>query len=83
MGYPRYVHRAIRVEDVHWREVGPDHLLDRVVNYGHSWCLRDSRVSCCQVYPLQGILLIQIYATPSDMGEACLPHVNIVIELHL
>jgi hypothetical protein len=33
-------------------EVGPDRLLDRVVNCGHSWRLRGSRVSCCQVLSL-------------------------------
>jgi hypothetical protein len=39
---------------------------------GNSCCLRDSRVSCCQVDTLQGyIILIRISVTPSDMGEAC------------
>jgi hypothetical protein len=32
--------------------VGPDCLLDHVMNCGHSWCLRGSRVSCCKVIPL-------------------------------
>jgi hypothetical protein len=38
---------------------------------GHSCCLCGSRVSCCQVVTLQGFILIQIFATPSDMGDAC------------
>jgi hypothetical protein len=33
------------VEDVHQGEVGLDHLLDHIMNYGHSWCLSGSRVS--------------------------------------
>jgi hypothetical protein len=42
------------------------------VKGGHSCCLRDLHVSCCQVDTLQGyFILIRISATPSDMGEAC------------
>jgi hypothetical protein len=40
------------VEDMDSGEVGPDRLLDRVMNCGHSRCLHDSCVSCCQVYTL-------------------------------
>jgi hypothetical protein len=57
------------VEDVHQSEVGPDHLFDRVMNYGHSRCLCDSCVSCCQVYPLQGGKLVRILTAPSEMGD--------------
>jgi hypothetical protein len=32
--------------------VGPDHLLDHVVNFGHSWWLRGSCVLCYQVVSL-------------------------------
>jgi hypothetical protein len=41
-----------RVEDMHYGEVGPDHLLDRIVKCGHSWCLCASQVSYCQVLSL-------------------------------
>jgi hypothetical protein len=34
-------------------------------------------------YALEGVLLIQISATPLDMGEVCSPHLNVVIEHHL
>jgi hypothetical protein len=43
-----------------------------IVKGGHSCCLRGSCVSCCHYDTLQGyIILIQISATPLDMGEAC------------
>jgi hypothetical protein len=32
------------VEDVHLGEVGPDRLLDRIVNYCHLWCPPSLRV---------------------------------------
>jgi hypothetical protein len=32
--------------------VGPDRLFDRVVNYGHSWCLHDTHVLCYLVISL-------------------------------
>jgi hypothetical protein len=48
---------------------GLDHLFDIIMNYGHSWCLRDSRVLCCQVLSLARCILIRITATPSEMGE--------------
>jgi hypothetical protein len=41
-----------RMEDVHYGEVGPDRLLDHVMNCGHLWCPPGSRVSCCQVCTL-------------------------------
>jgi hypothetical protein len=41
-----------------------------VVNRGRSWCLPDSQVPCCQVLLLQGCIPIQIFTTPSVMGEA-------------
>jgi hypothetical protein len=50
---------------------------------GRSCCLRGSRVSCCQVDTLQGyIILIQISATPSDMGEACSLCSNVEVLYH-
>jgi hypothetical protein len=49
-----------RVEDVHYGEVGPDCLLDDVVNCGHSWGLHGSRVSCCLVLSLVRCILIRI-----------------------
>jgi hypothetical protein len=61
------------VEVLHGRgelgEMGSDHLIGHVVNCGQSWCLHDSRVSCCYVYPLQGCKLVQISVTPSEMGD--------------
>jgi hypothetical protein len=39
------------------------------MNCGHSWCLRGSRVSCGQVFTLQGWLLIGISTTLSKMGD--------------
>jgi hypothetical protein len=41
-------------------------------NCCHSWCLRDSRVSCCQVITLQGLKLAEVTAKPSDMGATYL-----------
>jgi hypothetical protein len=50
---------------------------------GHSWCLRGSRVSCCQVDTLQGyIILIRISKTSSDMGEAFSLCLNIEVLYH-
>jgi hypothetical protein len=37
------------MEDVHKGEVGSNRLFDHAINCGHSWCLRDSLVSCCHV----------------------------------
>jgi hypothetical protein len=34
-------------------------------------------------YSVHGVLLIRISTTPSDVGEACSLHLNVVIELHL
>jgi hypothetical protein len=51
--------------------VGPDHLLDRVMNCCHSWCLRDSCVSCCQVVYLTRSKLAQVPVTLSDMSDTC------------
>jgi hypothetical protein len=42
-----------------------------MVNCGHLWCLRGSRVSWCQVISLVKCILIQISMTPSVMGDAC------------
>jgi hypothetical protein len=51
---------------------GPGSTLIVIVKGGHSCYLRGSRLSCCQVRTLQGyFILIQISATPSDMGDAC------------
>jgi hypothetical protein len=49
----------------------------------HSYCLRGSRVSYCQVDTLQGyIILIRISATPSNIGEACSLCSNIEVIYH-
>jgi hypothetical protein len=53
-----------------------------VMNCGHSWCLRGSCVSCCQVISLARCILILISMTPSDMGQAYSLCSNIVMELH-
>jgi hypothetical protein len=57
MSHPRCVHRDIRVEDVHYGEVGPNHLLGLVVNCYHLWCPPGLRVSCCQVYTLARLII--------------------------
>jgi hypothetical protein len=44
--------------------------------------MRDSRVSCCHVISHAMCILIQISATPSDMGETCSLCSNVVMELH-
>jgi hypothetical protein len=50
---------------------------------GHSCYLCGSRVSCCQVDTLQGyIILIRIFATPSDICEACSLCSNIEVLYH-
>jgi hypothetical protein len=59
------------VEDVHWGEVGPDHLFDRVVNCCHPWCPSDPRVSYCQVITLTRFKLARVSAIPLDMGNTC------------
>jgi hypothetical protein len=54
-----------------------------IANGCHSCCLRDSRVSCCQVDTLQDyIILIRISMTPSDMGEACSLCSNVEVLYH-
>jgi hypothetical protein len=54
-----------------------------IVKSGIWCCLRVSRVSCCQVDTLQGyILLIQISATPMDIGEACSLCSNVEVLYH-
>jgi hypothetical protein len=54
-----------------------------IVKGGHSCCLRGSRVSCCQVATLQGyIILIQIFVTLSDMGDAYSLCSNIEVIYH-
>jgi hypothetical protein len=50
----------------------PDYLIV-VTNFGHSWCLRGSRVSCCQVIFLARCILIRISMTPLDMGYGLIP----------
>jgi hypothetical protein len=40
-----------------------------VMNCGHSWCLLDSRVPCCQVI---GFKLIRTTTTLLDMSDSCL-----------
>jgi hypothetical protein len=62
--------RGFRVEDgtrIRWARL--DFLI--VITKGdHSCCLRGSCVSYCLV-TLQGLILIRISATHSDMGDAC------------
>jgi hypothetical protein len=54
-----------------------------IMKCGHSCCLRGSRVSCCQVDTLQGyVILIQISATPSDIGETCSLCSNVEVLYH-
>jgi hypothetical protein len=50
---------------------------------GHSYYLRGSCVSCCQVDTLQGyIILIRISTTQSDMGDACSLCSNVEVLYH-
>jgi hypothetical protein len=51
-------------------------------NGGHSWYLCGSPMSCCQVIFLASWLLIQISATPSDMGDACSLCTNVKLLFH-
>jgi hypothetical protein len=44
-------------KDVDLGEVGPDHLIDLVVNCCHSWCPPDLRVSCYQVNTLARLII--------------------------
>jgi hypothetical protein len=49
--------------------VGPDHLLDCVMNCGHSLCLRGSCVSCCQVITLARLTIdYNLYDTLKNGG---------------
>jgi hypothetical protein len=54
MGHPRIVRRGIRMEDVHYGEVDPDRLLDRVVNYSRLWCFLAHVCRIVRSIPLQG-----------------------------
>jgi hypothetical protein len=64
MDHPWCVHRGICLEDVHYGEVGPDRLLDSVVNCCHSWCPLGLRVSCCRVYTLVSLAIdLNLYDT--------------------
>jgi hypothetical protein len=40
-----------------------------IVNYGHSWCLHDSHVSYCPVFPLQGCNLVRISVALSKLSD--------------
>jgi hypothetical protein len=51
--------------------VGPDCLLDRVVNCCHSWCLPDSRVSCCQVVYLARFKIGSSLHDTLGMSDTC------------
>jgi hypothetical protein len=59
------------MEDVHYGEVGPDRLFDRVVNCCHPWCPPGPCVSCCQVITLARFKLARVSVIPSDMGNIC------------
>jgi hypothetical protein len=71
------------VEDLHQDTMGPARLFDIdslivVVNYGHLCCLHGSCVSCCHVISLARCILIRIFVTSLDMGEACSLCSNVV-----
>jgi hypothetical protein len=71
------------VEDDPWVWWAQLNSLIVIVKGGHSCCLRDSRVSCCQIDTLQCyIIFIRISATPSDMGEACSLCLNVEVLYH-
>jgi hypothetical protein len=53
-----------------------------IVNYGHSWYMCEQHMSCCQVLSLARYILIRIFMTPSDMGDACSLCSNVVMELY-
>jgi hypothetical protein len=59
------------VEDVHYGEVGPSHLLDRVVNCGCSWCPLAHVCCVIRLFPLQGFKLAQVTTKPLNMGDTC------------
>jgi hypothetical protein len=59
------------VEDVHYGEVGPNRLFDRVVNCCHPWYPPGPHVSCCQVITLVRFKLARVSVIPSDMGNTC------------
>jgi hypothetical protein len=42
------------------------------VNCGHSWCLRGSHVSYCQVISLARFKIGSSHRKTSDMGDTCL-----------
>jgi hypothetical protein len=48
----------------------PDSLIV-IMKGGHSWCLRGSRVSCCQVIYLERCISIRVSVTPSVMDDSC------------
>jgi hypothetical protein len=48
-----------------------------IVNCCHSWCLRSYVCRVIRLFPLQGWLLIQKSVTPSEMGDACSPNLNV------
>jgi hypothetical protein len=60
------------VEDVHWGEVGLDRLFDRVVNFCHSWGLRDLTCVVLSGGYLARFKVAQVIVTLSDMSDSCL-----------
>jgi hypothetical protein len=60
-----------------------------IVNCGRLWCLREPRMSCCQVLSLARCILIQISVTASNMGDGliavskCSNSTFIMLHMHL
>jgi hypothetical protein len=50
--------------------VDPHRLFDHIVNCGHSWRLRGHVCCVVRFIPLQGVLLIQISAAYSEIGDS-------------
>jgi hypothetical protein len=76
-----YLKRFSR-EKRHQGMVSPGRLFDSQYERGHSWCMCGSRLSYCQVISLTRWLLIRIFVTPSDMGEACSLCTNVEVLYH-
>jgi hypothetical protein len=82
MGHPRMpIEVSHGRHELRWGRIQTDSLIV-IVKGGHSRCLCDSHVSCCQVIFLAMCILIRISEAPSDMGEACSQCLNVVMELH-
>jgi hypothetical protein len=68
------------MEDVHYGEVGPNHLLDCVVNYCHSWCPSGLHESCCQDITVSGLNWLESPQYPQIWGTlACCSHSVVIL----